>query len=261
MSAVKTPQEIEDMREGGKKLGDILIELLEFAKPGVTLLDIEHLANDRIQKSGGSPSFTTVKDYKWATCLCINDVVVHGVPSPYVIKEGDVLTVDIGLLYKGFHTDTAWTKIVISDKREAVSEEEKKKEKFLKAGEEALWKAIGEAKVGNRIGHISQAIQTTIEGAGYSIVRTLVGHGVGRELHEAPQVPGMVRGPIEETLALQEGMTIAIEVIYAEGEGAVVYDNPDGWSIGTKDHSLSAVFEHTIAVTASEPLVLTRGSE
>lgn len=238
------------MREGGEKLGNILQTLLTFAKPGVTLLEIEKLAMDEIQKTGGNPSFTTVQGYKWATCLCVNDVVVHGVPSEYVLKSGDVLTIDIGLLYKDFHTDTAWTKIVGSGDEE--------KTKFLKVGEEALWKAIEQAKAGNRIGHISQTIQSTIEGAGYGIVKSLVGHGVGHELHEAPQIPGFLRGQIEDSPILEEGMTIAVEVIYAMGSGGVLYDNPDGWSITTNDHSLSAVFEHTIAVTSGEPEILTK---
>lgn len=242
------------MAEGGRKLGGILQKLLDKAQPGVTLMDIETLADGLIRQEGGAASFKTVKGYKWATCLCVNDVVVHGIPTDYVLKDGNVLTIDVGMLYKGFHTDTAWTKIVKSDKREVISD----KEKFLRLGEEALWKAIAQAKASNRVGHISQTIQRIIEGAGYGIVKTLVGHGVGGELHEAPQVPGFLKTPIAATPELGEGMTIAIEVIYATGGGGVVYANDDGWSIATKDGSLSAVFEHTIAITAGGPQVLTR---
>ncbi len=253
MNLTKTSDEIAIMAEGGAKLGVILQQLLDTAAPGASLLEVDALADRMIRQAGGEASFKTVDGYRWATCLCVNDVVVHGIPTEYKLRDGDLLTVDIGLLYKGFHTDTAWTKIVNSDKREVISD----KEKFLRLGEEALWKAIGEAKSGNRVGHISKIIQETIEGAGYGIVRTLVGHGVGRELHEAPQVPGFLKDTIESTPELTHGQTLAIEVIYARGRGAVVYPNNDGWSIATRDGSLTAVFEHTIAITEGEPIVLT----
>lgn len=253
MKLIKTPQELLVMKEGGKKLASILDALLVASSPGVALKDIDVLAQKLIRAAGGTPSFQTVSGYKWATCLCVNDVVVHGVPSGYRLVEGDVFTVDVGLLYKGLHTDTAWTKI-IGDKRDNKRE---KKERFLKVGEEALWKAIAAAREGNRIGHISQEIHTTIKGAGFSVVRSLIGHGVGKKLHEAPQVPGFIAEPTERTPVLRAGMTIAIEVIYAMGKHDVIYDTGDGWSIATKDGSLSSVFEHTIAITKDDPLVLT----
>lgn len=246
----KTPDQIAVMREGGAKLGAILQKLLDKVQPGVSLMDIETLADGLIRQAGGEASFKTVKDYKWATCLCVNDVVVHGIPTEYVLKDGDLFTIDVGMLYKGFHTDTAWTKSIGSQNEEI--------RKFLKTGEDALWQAIAQAKEGNRVGHISQTIQRIIEGAGYGIVRTLVGHGVGRELHEAPQIPGFLKVPIEATPELVKDMTIAVEVIYAMGSGAVVYPNDDGWSIGTKDGSLSAVFEHSLAITDNDPFVLTK---
>lgn len=258
MNAIKTGEEIEYMAQGGKKLGVILQELLEYSEPGVTLRQIDARADELILKAGGTASFKTVKGYQWATCLCVNEVVVHGIPTAYVLKEGDVLTIDIGLLYKGFHTDTAWTKIIENRESRIENREDNEKRRFLKIGEEALWKAIGEAKVGNRIGHITKTIQETVEGAGYGVVRTLVGHGVGHELHEAPQVPGLLKGTIEETPLLMAGMTLAIEVIYAMGNGAVVYDNDDGWTIATRDRSLTAVFEHTIVITAAGPRILTK---
>lgn len=246
----KTSQEIAMMREGGRKLGNILQELLELSQPGVSLAHLEERANVLIAQAGGTPSFRTVPGYQWATCLCVNEEVVHGIPTAYKLKNGDLLTIDIGMLYKGLHTDTAWTKIIGTGKKET--------EKFLEVGEEALWKAIGEAKLGNHIGHISQTIQGAIEGAGYSIVKTLVGHGVGRQLHEDPQVPGFVREAIENTPELIAGATIAIEVIYAMGKGIVVSED-DGWTIATRDRSLSAVFEHTIAISGDRPIILTKG--
>ncbi len=249
---VKTKEEIAIMREGGQKLGSTLQTLLDFSQAGVTLLAIESLADELIIKAGGTASFKTVKDYKWATCLCVNDVVVHGIPNNYTLKDGDILTIDVGLLYKGFHTDTAWTKCIGSQNEDT--------RKFLEVGEDALWHAIAQAKPGNRVGHISQTIQRLIEGAGYGIVKTLVGHGVGVELHEEPQVPGFLKVPVESTPELVPGETIAVEVIYAMGMGAVVYSTDDGWSIGTRDGSLSAVFEHSLAITNGEPQVLTQAT-
>lgn len=264
MITPKTPSEIQSMRVGGGKIGAILVKLLEQAQPGVSLLEIEAHADQLIQASGGTASFRTVKGYRWATCLCVNDVVVHGIPTNYRLKDGDVLTIDVGLLYQGFHTDTAWTKIVRNSAathsliHPFTDHKLADKEKFLKVGEEAMWQGIAQARSGNRVGHISQAVQKIIEGAGFGIVKTLVGHGVGRELHEPPQIPGFLKGPIEATPLLVPGMTIAVEVIYARGLGAVVYANDDGWSIATRDGSLASVFEHTIVVTQSgAPIVLT----
>lgn len=252
----KTREELNAMRQGGRILGRILSRLLDEANSGVSLLLIENLAQKLMKESGGTPSFQTVKGYRWATCLCVNEVVVHGVPSAYVLHDGDILTIDVGLLYKGFHTDTAWTKIIQTSNLKPQNFNEKKK--FLKVGERTLWKAIDICRPGNHVGHISRIIQENIEVAGFSIVKSLVGHGVGRELHEEPQIPGFVRGDIAFTEILVPGMTVAIEVIYAQGSGSVVYDNDDGWSIATQDRSLSAVFEHTVVVTSSKPLVLTK---
>ncbi len=258
MINLKSPEEIAVMNEGGQKLGQILTELLKFAQPGIALKQIEAEANRLIDLSGGSASFKTVADYHWATCLCVNDCIVHGIPTEYILRDGDNLTIDIGMLYKGFHTDTAWAKIVKSKASQEQNEQEREKERFLRVGEEALWDAVNKVRPGNHIGDISEAIQTTIEGAGYSIVKSLVGHGVGRQLHEEPQVPGFLRGKIENTRKLTEGMVIAIEVIYAMGSGGAVYAGNDGWTIVTQDSSIAAVFEHTIAVTGSGVQVLTK---
>lgn len=255
MIDIKTPAEIADMREGGRRLGNILQELLDFSTPGVILTDIEKKADELITKNGATASFKTVSGYHWATCLCVNEIVVHGIPGDYILKDGDVLTIDIGLIYKGFHTDTAGTKI-ISNSQFSISNF-KEKEKFLKIGKLALERGIAAAKIGNRIGDISKVVQETIETAGYSIVKSLVGHGVGRQLHEEPQVPNYLRGAIENTLPLREGMTIAIEPIYAEGKGEIVYENDDGWTLATRDRSLTSVFEHSIAITLNGPVVLT----
>lgn len=251
MIDIKTPSEIADMREGGRRLGNILQELLDFSKPGVILTDIEKKAVDLIAKNGATGSFNTVPGYHWVTCLCVNEVVVHGIPSDYSLKDGDVFTIDIGLIYKGFHTDTAGTKIIGKG-------QSPEKKKLLATGKLALERGMKAASIGNRIGNISQVVQETIEGAGYSIVKSLVGHGVGRQLHEEPMVPNYLRGAIENTLPLREGMTIAIEPIYAMGKGEIVYENDDGWTLATRDRSLTSVFEHSIAITANGPVVLTK---
>jgi methionyl aminopeptidase len=254
MIHIKTPEEIVVMRDGGRKLGTILNDLLAFSEPGVVLLDIEKRANELILQSGATPSFSTVPGYHWATCLNVNEVVVHGIPSKYALRDGDLLTIDIGLIYKGFHSDTAGTKIAAS-KGYKIPETTKK---FLEMGKLALDRGIEAARVGNRVGNISQVVQETIEGAGYSIVKSLVGHGIGHELHEEPQIPNYLRGAIENTLPLREGMTIAIEPIYAQGRGEIVYENDDGWTLASRDRSLTSVFEHSLAITANGPLVLTK---
>ncbi len=253
MIAPKTPEEIHAMKVGGEKLGKILQELLVVSTPGTRLLDLEEMAQKRIQEAGGLPSFSTVGDYRWATCLCVNDVVVHGIPSEYRLQAGDMFTIDIGMIYQGLHTDTAWSMIVGEEQ-----DKTERKKRFLTVGEDTLWKAIAVAKAGNRIGNISEVIQREIEGAGYSVIKDLTGHGVGRKLHEEPMIPEYVRGDIARTPLLVSGMTIAIEVIYAEGKGTIEYVGDDGWALASRDRSLTATFEHTIAIGDPESTVLTK---
>jgi methionyl aminopeptidase len=254
MISQKSPSEIASMFEGGQKLGRILDSLVEMSKPGITLSSIEDEAQKQIKAAGGTASFMTVGDYKWATCLCINDEVVHGIPTDRKLKSGDLFTIDIGMIYQGFHTDTAFS-LIIDDRSGKINPDILD---FLAVGKDTLEKAIQEAKIGNRVGDISRVIQQNIEGNGYSIIKQLVGHGVGRTLHEDPQIPGFLRNEITNTPELIEGMTIAIEIIYAKGNGTVVYANDDGWTISTRDGSISAVFEHSLAITQAGPKVLTR---
>lgn len=259
MKISKADQEkIEAMTEGGAKMGKILQDLCAMVKPGLNLLTIEETAQKEIKRAGGTPSFMTVQGYQWATCLCINEDVVHGIPVDYVLAEGDVLTIDIGMIYKGFHTDTAWTVVAGDGKTKPKSKYEQEVDEFLSCGQTALTLAISAARPGNHIGHISQAIEQTVTGGGYSIIKALVGHTVGRELHEKPQVPGFLRGTIEKTPLLVPGMTLALEVIYAMGRGDIAYANDDGWTLTSRDGSLTAVFEHTIAILENGPQVLTR---
>jgi methionyl aminopeptidase len=244
-------------KDGGQKLAFILKALLKGAHPGVKTSDLEKLAEVMIKEAGGHPSFKTVRGYKYSTCMCVNDEVVHGIPDD-ILKEGDILCIDVGLLYKEYHTDTAWTIRIQNSQFRIQNLKDKEIDRFLKTGEETLYKAIKEARVGNRIGHISKVIQDNIEGAGYSVVRSLIGHGVGKQLHEEPQIPGILTGDINNTPIIKEGMTLAIEVIYNQGSPDVVYKNNDGWTISTKDGSLSAVFEHTVGVTEEGPVILTK---
>ncbi len=250
---IKSPKEIQIMRSGGKKLHSIRERLLQEINPGVVPLAIDELTKKLISVAGGSPSFMTVGDYKWATCISTNDGVVHGVPTDEPFQEGDVVGLDVGLLYQGFHTDTSWTKIVQSSQLEVDS----KTKNFVKTGEKALKKAISQAKFGNRIGHISCAIQDTIESAGFSVVASLVGHGVGKRLHESPQVPGLLTKPLKKTPELEIGMVLAIEVIYCLGKPELVYKNDDHWSLVTADGSLSGLFEQTVQISENGPIILT----
>ena len=248
-------EKIRAMQAGGAKLGKIREILADMIKPGTNLLAIEEKAQALILEEGGVPSFTTVEDYQWATCLCINDEVVHGIPSDRVIDEGDVVTVDVGMIYDGYHTDTATTRIA--------GDEEKypEEKKLLQVGKDTLTKAIGMAKAGNHIYDISSVIEAAITKAGYSVIKSLTGHGVGKTLHEEPMIPMYTHGKRERTPEIHPGMTLAIEIIYAEGNGSIEYTKDDGWTLGSRDRSLTVVFEHTIAVFDDRTDVLTSPSK
>lgn len=251
MINIKTKEEIEKMKTGGKILSEVMWELVKNVKPGFSELELDQLAEKLIREKGGEPGFKKVDGYKYSVCMSTNDVVVHGIPTDYRFKEGDIVGIDCGVYYEGFHTDMSETGRVGSKlKNDSIDE-------FLFTGREALTKGIEAAIVGNNIGHISKAIQDIVEGKGYSIVRSLVGHGVGHELHEEPEVPGYLADPIEQTPKLTEGMVIAIEVIYNMGDSELVFANKDGWTLKTKDGSLSGLFERTVAITRNGPLVLT----
>lgn len=234
------------MKISGRIVAEALKKVQNFIREGVLCTDLEKMTWQTIINSKAKPSFITVEDYKWATCITLNNQVVHGIPKPIKLKEGDIVSVDTGAIYKGLHSDMAIT--VPVGKVSAPTR------RFLQVGKKTLAKAIAQAKVGARIGDISATIQQNIESAGYSIVKSLTGHGVGYELHEDPQVPGF--GRKNTGAKIQEGMTLAIEVIYAQGSGEV-YLEKDGWTITTQDGSMAGLFEQTIAVTRNGPIVLT----
>lgn len=234
------------MRKSGKIASVALKKALEKIKIGVSELDVNRAAEEEIYKLGGDLSYKSVPGYKYATCITPNEQVVHGIPTERKFQAGDIVSVDLAAVYKGWHADCAWSVLV--------GEPEEEKARFLKIGKEALWEGIAQAVDGNRVGDISNAIQSKVEGAGYSVVRSLVGHGIGRSLHEKPEVPGFGQkgtGPI-----LKTGMTLAIEVIYAMGAYEVVLQ-ADGWTFSTADQSLAGLFELTVVVGKDRAEVLT----
>ena len=250
MITYKTDAEIETMRVGGEKLKRVMEQLVPQIHAGLTTNDINTFAEKYIQEQEADISFNKVKGYKWAVCVPINEQVVHTPPTKRILKNGDVLTVDIGAYYRGFHTDHAITLVVGGKSTPEI-------DVFLQVGKEALQLAIEQAQVGKRIGHISQAIEKKVVGAGYTIMKQLTGHGVGKELHEDPFIPGFASKPIEKTMKLRPGMVLALEVIYSMGSADIAYEEDQEWSIITADKSMSACFEHTVAITDKNTLVLT----
>ena len=247
---LKNPKEIAKMQAGGVKLAQVLAELIKSVRAGQTLMEIENQAWQLIEKQGGKPGFAMVPGYKWATCLNLNEGIVHGIPNDTVIKPQDLLTIDIGMFYQGFHTDMSYTFQVETQK-------DKKVKHFLDTGKKALQAAIKQVKPGNRIGHISQAMQTIVEAQGYSCMTELTGHGIGRQLHEYPFIPCILQTDIDQTPIIKPGMTLAIEVLYAQGKADMITDPQDGWTIRTQDGKMAAVFEKTIAVIGDGCLILT----
>lgn len=259
MISYKNVEELEIMKAGGKILSEVLWEVVGQIKPGISEIELDKLADRLISEKGGQAAFKKVNGYRYATCISTNSVVVHGIPSEYRLAEGDVIGVDCGVFYKGFNTDMSETVKVKAENLKVKSLKKDDTDKFLKSGKKALEEAIKVAVIGNRIGHISKTIQDIVEKEnGYSVVRSLIGHGVGKKLHEDPEVPGYLEGKIEKTPKLAEGMTIAIEVIYNMGGPDVSFYNKDGWTIGTTDGSISGVFERTIAITNKGPLLITK---
>jgi methionyl aminopeptidase len=242
----KSQSEIETMARAGAVVADTLALIEESIQPGVTTGELDAIADEFIRSRGGVPTFKGYKGYPAATCLSPNAMVVHGIPGKTKLGSGDILSVDVGVTLDGFVADSAWTFPVGTISAEA--------QRLLDACKAALEAGIAEARVGNTIGDISQAVQSVTEAAGFSVIRSLVGHGVGRSMHEDPQVPNFVSG--HKGPELKEGMTIAIEPMITAG-AAEVYIHDDDWSISTSDASLAAHFEHTVAVTGQGPRILT----
>ncbi|MCL6518640.1 MAG: type I methionyl aminopeptidase [Armatimonadetes bacterium] len=247
MIIIKTKQEIEKMRRAGRVVAAALAQLEASIIPNkTTTADLDKLAASILEKWNAIPSFKGYRGYPAVICVAVNEEVVHGIPGPRVLKEGDIVGIDIGAIVEGYHADSAITV--------GVGEISPLAAKLIRVTREALFCGIAKARVGNRLTDISAAIQEHAEKNNFSVVRDLVGHGIGRSMHEDPQVPNFGRpgrGP-----RLEEGMTLAIEPMLNAG-GYQVESLQDQWTIVTKDRSLSAHFEHTVAVTSKGPDILT----
>ncbi len=242
----KSAEEIERMARAGVVVADVLALLGERARAGVTTAELDTIADEFIRSQDGVPTFKGYRGYPAAICTSPNDMVVHGIPGAYALEEGDILAVDVGVTLDGFVADSAYTFAIGGISADA--------ERLVEGCKSALAAGIEQCRAGNRLSDISHAIETATEANGFSVVRSLVGHGVGRSMHEEPQIPNYGapgRGPL-----LSPGMTFAIEpMITAGGPDVVVHD--DDWSISTADGSLSAHFEHTVAITEDGPRILT----
>jgi methionyl aminopeptidase len=253
MISIKNSHEIAIMRKAGRILAEVLNKVISEVKPGVSELELDTMAEEFIRKKGAEPGFKKVSGYHHTICVATNTTVVHGIPTIYRLQEGDIIGIDCGVFLQGFHTDMAET-VYVGDKKKA----SKEIKRFLTIGKQGMMEAISCVKPGNRIGDISKAIQERVENyGGYSITRSLIGHGVGRELHEDPEVPGYLADRIDKTPLLKPGMTIAVEVIYNMGGPDVVYSGKDAWTIISADKSLSGLFERTVLVTKTGHSILT----
>ncbi|MFH1244486.1 MAG: type I methionyl aminopeptidase [bacterium] len=240
------------MTQGGAILGQVRQALYHFTQVGVTPHELEMEARRLIKSLGGELSFTKVPGYSWATCVNLNSGIVHGIPtSTAPFQDGDLITVDVGVYYRGFHTDAAFSKVVGTTTPA--------KTKFLQAGMEGLNHALAVIKPGAHIGEIGNAMTSTLTPYGYSCTRELTAHGVGRELHEDPMISNLATPSPAQTPTMTLGQTLAIEIIYVEGKPELILEE-DGWTITVKDGTLSAVFEETVAVTKDGYSVLTMPS-
>lgn len=247
MIRLKSKREIEKMRAAGKIVAEALLELEASIVPGkTTTMDLDRLAEKIIIGKGAIPSFKGYRGYPATLCAAVNDEVVHGIPGPRRLEEGDIIGMDLGAILDGYHGDSAMTVGIgkIADETE----------RLLKVTRESLFVGLRAAKVGNRLSDIGHAIQAHVEKNGFSVVRDLVGHGIGRQMHEEPQIPNY--GRPGRGVRLEEGMTLAIEPMVNTG-GYEVESLPDHWTIVTADGGLSAHFEHTVAVTKDGPEILT----
>lgn len=243
----KSPGEIEIMRRAGDILAATLDRLEGELRPGITTMELDEIAEESITSAGAKPSFKGYRGFPASICTSANEVIVHGIPGPLALKDGDVVSIDVGVYYEGFHADSAWTFPVGEVSGEVMD--------LLKATESSLWTAIEQCKPGNRVGDIGHAVESSIRPHGYGVVREYVGHGVGRALHEEPQIPNY--GPPGRREVLSAGMTLAVEPMINLG-GPETEALDDGWTVVTADRSVSAHFEHTVAIVPEGHEVLTR---
>jgi methionyl aminopeptidase len=242
----KSPAELDRMSAACRLVADVLVGLRAAVTPGMTTAELDGLAEAHVKREGGVPAFKGYHGFPGTLCTSVNEEVIHGIPGRRVLREGDIVSIDMGVVLDGFYGDSAIT-VAVGRISEQAAE-------LMRVTEESLYRGIAEAVVGARVSDIGAAVQRHVEGHGYSVVREFVGHGVGRALHEEPQVPNY--GPPGRGPRLAEGMTLAIEPMVAMGRATVkVLD--DGWTAITKDRCLSAHFEHTVAVSADGPRIMT----
>jgi methionyl aminopeptidase len=246
MIILKTERDLEAMRPACRVAAQVLEEVAAFIRPGLTLKALDEYAGSRIRAHGARSAFLGYRKYPCQVCISVNDQVVHGLAGPRELKFGDIVSLDVGVSYNGYIGDNATTVAVGGCGVDA--------QRLMDVTEQALYEGISRAVAGNRVVDISRAVQNYVEGNGYSVVREFVGHGVGRTMHEEPQVPNFVEG--KSSPRLRPGMTIAIEPMVNAGLPGVKILN-DGWTVVTQDGSLSAHFEHTVLITEGEPEILT----
>jgi methionyl aminopeptidase len=247
MLILKLPDEIEKARASNKIVAEVLSRLRERVKPGVTTRELDKIAEAITEKRGAKPAFKGYRGYPYSLCTSVNEQVVHGMPSERVLIEGDIIGIDFGVYFNGFFGDATLTLPVGKVNEKAL--------KLMQVTEESLYAGIEQAKARNRLGDISSAVQGRVESAGFSVVRDFVGHGIGKNLHEDPQIPNF--GKKGRGVELKTGMILAIEPMVNEG-GYKVKVLPDGWTVITEDGSLSAHFEHSVAITDNGPDILSR---
>ncbi len=245
MILIKTEEEIDLLKASNDLVSKTLAEVARYIGPGITTLSLDRIAETYIRDHGGEPGFLGYNGFPATLCTSKNDEVVHGIPSGYVLQEGDILSVDCGVKLNGYFGDSAYTF--------PVGEPDPAREALLTCTRESLFKGIEKAVAGNRLGDIGQAIQQHAEQAGYSVVREMVGHGIGKQLHEEPEVPNY--GKRGSGIKLKEGMTICVEPMINLGSRHIQQD-PDGWTIRTKDGQPSAHYEHAIAIGRREAIIL-----
>jgi methionyl aminopeptidase len=247
MIILKSRDEIERMRTAGRVVADVLEAVQEKVAPGVRTREIDAVVERVIRAAGCTPSFKGYRGFPASACISLNEEIVHGIPGPRRLRDGDLIKIDVGAIYDGYHADSAWTFYVGDTPPPEVAE-------LMSVTEKSLWAGIAQARAGNRVGDISHAVQETAEAAGFSVVREYVGHGVGRQLHEDLQVPNY--GPPGRGPKLEAGMTLALEPMVNVGDWRTEVLEDD-WTVVTADRALSAHYEHTIVVTSDEPEVLT----
>jgi methionyl aminopeptidase len=244
---IKSPREIAIMREAGQIVVEAHLALAERIRPGVSTRDLDRFAESFLRSRGAAPSFKGYRGtFPASICASVNDVICHGIPGPYRLRRGDVISVDIGAFYKGYHGDQAWT-YAVGEASPAISQ-------LMETTRACLAAAVERCRPGGRMGDIGDAIQSLAESRGYGVVRDFIGHGIGQDLHEPPEVPHF--GQPGTGMVLREGMTIAIEPMITLGDWRIRVDS-DRWTARTADGSTCVQYEHTVAITADGPLVLT----